>query len=74
MSKSIDLLAYTWKTHTLLNSMSISAAGLAVNTDQNGATSLVNLTDAAPVLSVSRVVPLEEVLATPEEILEGVLR
>ena len=56
----VALLAYSWKAHNLLDGVSITGAGQTVSTDNSGTAALVNVTDAAPILSVSRAVPLAE--------------
>lgn len=61
---AVSVVAYSWKAHTLLDGVSVSGAGQTVSTGSNGTAALVDMTDAAPILSVSRAVPANEVTLT----------
>ena len=62
--KTVDLLAYTWKTHTLLDGVSVSGAGQSTTTDAIGAASLTAVTEPSVSLTVNRPVPSAEASAT----------
>jgi hypothetical protein len=64
----LDVLAYSWKAHTLLEGTTLSATTstgtLAPLTDKNGAVSLPDLADASLSLQASRSIPAETALTT----------
>ena len=64
----LDVLAYSWKAHTLLEGTTLSATTstgtLAPLTDKNGAASLTDLADASLSLQASRSIPAETALTT----------
>ena len=72
--KTIDVQAYAWKSHTLLDSVVVSATPLdsvgvsagsyTSSTNGNGATSLTGVTASSTTISASRVVPSSETAAT----------
>jgi hypothetical protein len=64
LGKTVDLLAYSWRAHTLLEGVSVSAGVHAAKTGSAGTASLSNVTDASLSLFVERVVPLVESSAT----------
>lgn len=60
----LDVLAYTWKGHTLLEGVSIGVSGSAGSasgvTDRNGSVSVPEQTDAQVSLQASRAIPSSE--------------
>ncbi len=64
--KTVDLLAYSWKAHTLLSDVSLSATGTnhSGSTDASGAASFTAVTDASLTLTASRAVPSGEAATT----------
>ncbi|MEI7680008.1 MAG: hypothetical protein WCK07_11470, partial [Betaproteobacteria bacterium] len=62
--KTIDVQAYAWKSHTLLDSVVVSAGSYTSSTNGNGATSLTGVTPSSTSISASRVVPSSETAAT----------
>ena len=62
--KTIDVQAYVWKSHTLLDSVVVSAGSYTSSTNGNGATSLTGVTASSTTISASRVVPSSETAAT----------
>jgi len=62
--KSVDLLAYSWKAHTLLDGVSVSAGAHSGTTEASGVTSFVAVTEPSLSLTASRAVPAAEVSAT----------
>jgi hypothetical protein len=65
-SKTVELLAYSWKAHTLLSEVRISSANTARSgiTDAIGTTSFTSVTDASLSLTATRTVPDEEATST----------
>ena len=60
---SADLLAYTWKTHSLLDLVSVSSSSTQdVVTDSHGAAGLTGISGATLSLTASRAVPAESVI------------
>ncbi len=60
---SADLLAYTWKTHSLLDSVSVSSSSSQdVLTDSHGAAGLTGIAGATLSLTASRAVPAESAI------------
>jgi len=64
LGKTADLLAYSWKTHTLLDGVSISAGTHSGTTDATGTISFTAITDPSLTLTASRAVPTAEASAT----------
>jgi len=62
--KTADLLAYSWKAHTLLDAVSISDGTHSGTTDTSGAASLTAISDSSLTLTASRAVPTAEASAT----------
>ncbi len=63
-SASIDLLAYSWKAHTLLEGVAISGGAYSGATNASGALSFTGVTESNLTLTVARPVPAAEVAAT----------
>ena len=63
-SRSVELIAYSWKAHTLLSGVSVSNGVAAQVTAWGGATTLVEITDPALSLTATRAVPSVEAAAT----------
>ncbi len=60
---SADLLAYSWKTHSLLDLVSVSSSSTQdVVTDSHGAAGLTGISGATLSLTASRAVPAESVI------------
>ncbi len=55
--KSVELLAYSWRAHTLLDSVGVAAASYSGSTSTSGAVSLVAVTEASLSLTASRPLP-----------------
>ena len=64
--KTADITAYSWKAHTLLSGVSLSAAGTSHSgtTDASGTASFTSVTDASLSLTASRAIPSAEATAT----------
>ncbi|MDP2680327.1 MAG: M10 family metallopeptidase C-terminal domain-containing protein [Rhodoferax sp.] len=62
--KTVDLLAYSWKAHTLLDGVAVSAVAHAAITGSGGTASLTQVTDTSLSLVVDRVIPAAELVAT----------
>ena len=62
--KMVDLLAYTWRTHTLLDAVSVSGAGQSIATNTSGAATLTAVVEPSVSLTVNRPVPSAEASAT----------
>ena len=62
--KNVDLLAYSWKTHTLLESVVISGASQTYSTNTSGAANLTAVIESSVNLTVSRAIPVAETAAT----------
>ncbi len=60
----VNLMAYSWKVHTLLDGVSVSAGAHSGTTDANGATSFVAVTEPSLSLTASRAIPAAEASAT----------
>ncbi|OGB58099.1 MAG: hypothetical protein A2503_07505 [Burkholderiales bacterium RIFOXYD12_FULL_59_19] len=60
----IDVLAYSWKAHTLLDGVAISGGAYNGATDASGALKLAGVTEASLALTATRPVPTAEVAAT----------
>ncbi|MDD5333965.1 MAG: hypothetical protein PHS32_09475 [Rhodoferax sp.] len=64
LGSTVDLLAYSWNAHTLLDGVSISSTHYSGTTNQSGAASFTAVTDPSLSLTVSRDIPTAEVAAT----------
>jgi len=64
IGKTVNLQAYSWKTHVLLSDVSISAPGYSANTDASGAASFAGVSEAALTLSAARAIPAGEASLT----------
>jgi len=62
--KTVDLFAHSWKTHTALGGVIISAGAHAGTTDAVGATSFTAITETSLTLSASRAIPVAQAGAT----------
>ena len=64
--KTADITAYSWKTHTLLSGVSLSAAGTSHSgtSDASGAASFTAITESSLSLTASRAIPSAEATAT----------
>ena len=62
--KTADITAYSWKAHTLLTGVSLTAASTNLATDSSGAASFTAVTDASLTLTASRAIPSAEATAT----------
>jgi hypothetical protein len=65
-SLNVDLLAYSWKAHTLLSGVSVTAGSLPVTqvTDADGRTTFVGFNDPVLTLTAARAVPDIETVGT----------
>lgn len=66
--KRVDLLAYSWKAHTLLDGVVVGDARHSGSTDGGGAASFAAVTDATLTLTASRPVAGAEAAATAEAV------
>ena len=64
LGTNVDLLAYTWNTHTLLGDVSVSGINQSATTNTGGAATLTAVTDPNVSLTVSRAVRTAEAAAT----------
>lgn len=62
--KTIDVQAYAWKSHALLDSVVVGAGGYTSSTSGIGATSLTGVTASSATISASRTVNQAEAAAT----------
>ena len=62
--QTVDLLAYSWNSHILLNAVGLSAGVHSVITDATGAAALAAVTETLLLLTASRIVPAAEASAT----------
>ena len=62
--KTVDVQAYSWRTHTLLDAVTVSGVGQSAATDVTGAASLASVTEPNLTLTVTRAVPTTEAAAT----------
>ncbi len=63
-TKTAQVLAYSWKTHTLLDGVSVTSGATTHTSDSNGATSFADLTDTTLALGATRTIPGAEAAAT----------
>jgi hypothetical protein len=61
---NVEILAYTWRTHTLLDAVSVSGAAQSTATTTSGAATLTAVVEPSVSLTVSRPVPSAEASAT----------
>ncbi|MDD5333962.1 MAG: hypothetical protein PHS32_09460, partial [Rhodoferax sp.] len=64
LGKAVDLMAYSWNAHTLLEGVSISSTNQNGTTNASGATSFTAVTDPSLTLTASRTIPGAEATAT----------
>jgi methionine-rich copper-binding protein CopC len=64
LGKSVDLQAYSWKAHTLLDGVAVGIGSASQSTGSLGSTSFTGVTDTAITLSATRTVPTAEAVAT----------
>ena len=62
--KTADITAYSWKAHTLLSGVSLTAANTNLASDSNGTASFTAVTDTTLALTASRAIPSPEAKAT----------
>ena len=62
--READLIAYSWKAHTLLNGVSIGGGSHSGTTDSTGAASLTDVAESSLPLTISRAIPPSETTAT----------
>ena len=62
--KTVNVLAYSWKSHALLDGVSVSNGSLAGNTDANGIAMFVPVTDNNLSLTATRPIPTAETTQT----------
>ena len=61
MSRTVDVLAYTWNTHTLLDAVQITQGNLATTTDTGGHSSLSAIFESNIALVSMRPIPSAEI-------------
>lgn len=66
--KAVELLAYSWREHTLLEGTSIISNSHSGTTDTQGAASLAEVTDIILSLGASRTIPAAEASATSDAV------
>ena len=64
LGKSVDLQAYSWKAHTLLDGVAVGIGSASQSTGSLGSTSFTGVTDTAITLSATRAIPTAEAVAT----------
>jgi hypothetical protein len=64
IGKTADVIAYSWKAHTLLSGVELTAGTHSSSTDPMGAASFKAITQSNLSLSASRTVPADEAQAT----------
>ena len=57
--QTVDLLAYSWNAHTLLNAVALSAGSHSGTTDATGVAALAAVTEPSLALTATRLVPAE---------------
>ena len=67
-SKSINVLAFSWKAHTLLDSVDVTIANARHGTNALGSTSFSGITDTSVAVAASRNVPANEVALTDQAV------
>ncbi len=68
LGKAVDLLAYSWKAHTLLDAVDVSAAGHAASTTAGGAANLTAGAGSSLDVTAARGVPSAEAAATSQAV------
>jgi hypothetical protein len=68
LGKAVDLLAYSWKAHTLLDAVDVSAAGHAASTSAGGTAGLTAGAGSALDMTAARGVPSAEAAATSQAV------
>jgi hypothetical protein len=68
LGKAVDLLAYSWKAHTLLAAVDLSAAGHTASTSAGGAASLTAEARSILDMTAARGVPSAEATATSQAV------
>ncbi len=68
LGRAVDLLAYSWKAHTLLDAVDVSAAGHAASTTAGGAANLTAGAGAILDMTAARGVPSAEAAATSQAV------
>ena len=63
LGREVDFLTYSWKSHTLLDGVSISGAGQTVSSS-SGAASFTGVIDTNLLLAATRPIPTTEAVAT----------
>ncbi len=66
--KTVDMLAYSWSAHTLLNGVSLDAEGRSASTDAGGSASFATVPGTALGLTASRAIPANEAAATDQAV------
>jgi hypothetical protein len=64
VDKNLDLTSYSWKAHTLLDGVKISAGTHSGITGPTGAAGLTGITEASLTLAATRTIPVGEVTTT----------
>ncbi len=62
--KQVDLMAYSWKAHTLLDNVSVTGTGVSGLTGGAGSASLANVAGSTLSLSAARTIPDAEAMAS----------
>ena len=62
--KTADITAYSWKVHTLLSGVSLTAGTQTSASDASGAASFAAITESSLILTASRAIPSAEATAT----------
>jgi hypothetical protein len=68
LGKAVDLLAYSWKAHTLLGAVDLSAAGHTASTSAGGTAGLTAGAGSSLDLTAARGVPSAEAAATSQAV------
>ena len=68
VGKTANLLVYDWKSHTLLDGVSIVDGSHSGTTDANGSTSFTSFTSTSLALSASRSIPAGEATLTSQAV------
>ncbi len=68
LSRTMDVLAYTWNTHTLLDAVSITQGTLSTITDVNGHANLSGTFLSSTDLAVTRLIPANETSLTDQAV------
>ena len=64
LGTTIDLMAYSWKAHTLLDGVAINGGAYSGATNASGALSFADVTEPSLALTATRAIPTAEVAAT----------